>query len=165
MLRTPAAEPVSPSRQVLLPTLLAGAVLVAIACAPPGEEAPTGDPAAQAAAPAPPITDLEWRVVEVRGRPVETEISRGAPTLTLASAEGRASGFAGCNQFTGSFALSGSRLTFGALAMTRMFCDGRMELEEWYSRALGDVTNARISEGALELLAGDSVVVRAHPGG
>jgi len=95
---------------------------------------------------------------------VETDSARRAPTLTLTAAESRASGFAGCNQFTGGYELSGDRFTVGPLVMTRMFCEGRMEVEDAYSSALGEVTGIRVVDGALELLAGERVVVRATRG-
>ncbi len=45
-------------------------------------------------------------------------------TLTLSTATGqrRASGFSGCNRFTGPYALKDGKLTLGPLAGTRMAC-------------------------------------------
>jgi heat shock protein HslJ len=43
------------------------------------------------------------------------------PTIEF-TADGRVSGFAGCNTFSGSYATDGSTLTWGPLATTRMAC-------------------------------------------
>lgn len=50
---------------------------------------------------------------------------QGEPlTLTLSTATGQrhASGFAGCNHYMGSYALKDGKLSFGALGSTRMAC-------------------------------------------
>ena len=43
-------------------------------------------------------------------------------TLTLAFRDGRVSGFAGCNEFQGTYTRDGDRLTIGRLATTRKAC-------------------------------------------
>jgi heat shock protein HslJ len=83
---------------------------------------------------------------------------RSAPTLLLSARDARASGFAGCNQFTGRYELSGDALRLGPLAMTRMACPDSMDLEQRYSSALEATRTYRIKGSQLELLAGDRVV-------
>lgn len=65
-----------------------------------------------------------------------------APTLTLDTTSGqrRASGFAGCNRFSGSYALSGGKLTLGELATTRKACGAHADsLELAYLDALSHI--------------------------
>jgi heat shock protein HslJ len=112
----------------------------------------------------PEFLDVEWVVMEVDGVPVEADSTRPAPTLLVSRTDQRASGHAGCNQFGGSWQGSGESLSFGPLVMTRMFCEGRMDLETRYGAVLGVVTGVRVVDGLLELLAGDRVVVRARRG-
>jgi heat shock protein HslJ len=51
--------------------------------------------------------------------------------------EGRAAGHSGCNRYTGSYAQSGAKLRFGAVASTRMACDEqRMARERRWFRML-----------------------------
>ncbi|HEX2062047.1 MAG TPA: META domain-containing protein, partial [Thermoanaerobaculia bacterium] len=54
------------------------------------------------------------------------EIGGNAPapgaTLTLAFAEGHASGFSGCNQYRAPYTVSGSTLTFGPAISTKRAC-------------------------------------------
>ncbi|WP_206953214.1 META domain-containing protein [Trinickia acidisoli] len=65
-----------------------------------------------------------------------------APTLTLdtASGERRASGFAGCNRFSGPYALRSGALGLGPLATTRKTCGANADrLEQAYLDALAHV--------------------------
>ena len=105
------------------------------------------------------ILNTSWTLVEVDGASVDTAATNRTPTLTL-DADGRASGNAGCNQFGGEYELTGSALRFGALAMTRMACPGRMEVETAYAEALDAAREWRIRDGMLELLADDRVLAR-----
>jgi heat shock protein HslJ len=67
----------------------------------------------------------------------------GAPiTLTLSTASGqrRASGFSGCNRYTGTYMLRDGKLSFGPLAGTRMACAGAGgKLESDYLDALAHI--------------------------
>lgn len=76
--------------------------------------------------------------------------------ITLALKEGRANGFAGCNEYFGAYELQGNGLTFGALASTRKACEGdpgQREME--FLAALERVAGFRIERGQLTLLDGD----------
>jgi heat shock protein HslJ len=104
------------------------AVVAASACAPvPG--------ASQARET---IADRDWQLVQIArgagGAP--TVPSARPPSLRLDSKEGRASGFAGCNRFSGSYQLAGDRLTFGPLLSTKMACERGMDVEAAYLDAL-----------------------------
>jgi hypothetical protein len=87
------------------------------------------------------------------------------PTLRLD--DGTASGFAGCNQFSGDYELDGSRLTFGEeMSVTLAFCDGPGQLvEDTYLAALGRVGGWSIDEGQLQLYdnLGDSTLAFEVP--
>ncbi len=118
-----------------------------------------------AAAPVEPeFLDVEWVVVELDGVEVPADTTRPALTLRLGREEQRASGHGGCNQFGGTWRGTADSLSLGPLAMTKMFCEGRMELEARYGQALGQVNGARVVDGMLELLAGERVIVRARRG-
>lgn len=75
-------------------------------------------------APAPGAAALErttWRLVSLPGHAPDA-LSRLEPGVTARFEDGRVTGFGGCNTFTGSYSLQGTRLTFGALAGTMMAC-------------------------------------------
>ena len=80
--------------------------------------------------------------------PVPFEVE---PTLRLD--DGVASGFGGCNQFSGSYELADGQLRFSdELSVTLAFCeDPAGSLEDAYLAALGDVEGWFIDEGVLEL--------------
>lgn len=103
---------------------------------------------------------IEWRLVSLGGNPVGPGANGQAATLTLGGESGRAGGYAGCNNFTGIYTLSGSSLTFGPLAMTRMACANGEQLERLYSMALEQTTEWTMSSKGLELRKGSTVLAR-----
>ena len=101
------------------------------------------------------VRGIEWSLVELNGTAVAT--AGRAPTLRLADSN-QASGFAGCNQFSGSYSLASESLKFSALAMTRMFCAETADLEQGYVSALQATGSYRVSGTRLELLSDPRIV-------
>lgn len=100
-----------------------------------------------------PPTDTIWRVVAIGGETLPRLAGNRAPTLLLESAEGRASGFTGCNRMTGSFSIEGETIRFGPLASTRMACEEpAAHVEMGYMQSLQLITRWRRRAGGLELL-------------
>lgn len=130
--------------KIVLPVLATLALLALAACS-----AATG--AAEAgSAPAASVTGREWRLAELGGRSAAT--GAGGRPATLRLDGGRASGFAGCNSFSGSYLMAGSNLAMPALASTRMACAEGMELEREYLEALEATFSFRLTTQGLELL-------------
>lgn len=98
------------------------------------------------------IVGSEWRLIELDGRPVAAP---SAPPTLLLSEDTKASGFAGCNRYTGSYDLAQERLTFGRLASTRMYCAESMDVEQRFLAAL-EKTHSYRRDGAELTLVGDS---------
>lgn len=94
-----------------------------------------------------------WTLASIMGEPVDTALR--APTLAFSEAESRANGFAGCNQFFGTYSLSGDSLSFSGIGSTKMFCERSMELEDRYLDLLGKTEHFVVSEkeSTLTLLA------------
>ena len=111
-------------------------------------------------APAEALVGKEWLLVELNGRMAPAAANGKRASLLLAADSNTASGYAGCNQFTGSYTLAGASLTFGPLAMTRMYCENAQALEDDYTKALAATTSQRMVNGRLELLAGTTMVAR-----
>lgn len=82
--------------------------------------------------------------------------------VSIAFGADRASSRSGCNNFTGSYAQSGSRLTFGPLAGTRMMCPpALMTLEGKVLAILGSTRTYRSdASGALVVTAADGRTIR-----
>ncbi len=73
------------------------------------------------------------------------------PTLRLESATTRASGFAGCNRFSGPYTLSGDSLSFGPLISTKMACAQGNDVEVAYLAALAEVRSFTATDSVLTL--------------
>ncbi|HKY16012.1 MAG TPA: META domain-containing protein [Microthrixaceae bacterium] len=102
-------------------------------------------------------TELEgtsWRVTGVNTgtSAVETSALTEALTLELGT-DGTASGNAGCNRFTGTYLADGNKVTFDALATTKMSCEPDvMAVEQQYLAALDNVVAFRRSGTSVDLL-------------
>jgi heat shock protein HslJ len=77
-----------------------------------------------------------------------------APSATFA--DGRVSGFSGCNRFNAPYTLDGDRLKLGAIASTKMACAAPGDaVEPAYLDALAAVAGWRIDDDELVLLDDD----------
>ena len=104
------------------------------------------------------------RVAEdIRGRGVIDDLQSH---ITF-SAEGRAHGLGGCNNFTGGYRLEGATLELGPLAGTRKACPPAiMDQEARFHDALGETRGYRFENGLLFLLdAQGAPVMRLWPRG
>jgi len=85
-----------------------------------------------------------WKAFELDGKLVD------GPTLDYA--EDKVTGHAGCNRFFGPIAIAGDdKVKIGPLGATRMFCDGKMDLERSYLAALQGATTFSLEDGVLTL--------------
>ena len=105
------------------------------------------------------IIGVTWTLVEVNGAAVDAAAMNRPATLLL-NAEGHAGGYAGCNQFGGPYTIDGGDLRFGAIAMTRMACPDRMDVETAYSAVFDATRSWRVSGGMLELVADGRVLAQ-----
>jgi heat shock protein HslJ len=101
------------------------------------------------------LAGTAWRVSAYNnGRQAVTSVRAGT-SLTLAfGSDGRVSGSAGCNNYTGPYALTGERLTIGPVAATRRMCvepPGVMDQEQQFLEALSTIATARFEGGRVEL--------------
>ena len=95
------------------------------------------------------LEDVQWTLVELDGEALKA-LSRGPPTLTLASKDKRMSGFAGCNRMMGGYELDGNALKFSAMATTRIACID-VTPEEPLLRALQATASWKVTTNTLEL--------------
>lgn len=192
-LRAPASSPVSRSRrsssgflsrrkEALSLVSRACAVLVAAGvvagCAMPKHPdagAPPTDPYNPAATQL--LDDTQWELAswtDATGQP--RAVPHAGPdnaqpiTLDLSTASGhrRASGFSGCNRFSGTYALKDGKLSFGPLAGTRMACvsGAGAALERPYLDALTHVAKSGVQMNpsqALQLTLDDGQVLTFTP--
>ena len=106
---------------------------------------------------APQPTDLagtSWTATGINNgkQAVQSLVRESTVTLEF-QADGKAAGSAGCNRYTTSYVVDGSKLTFKPAAATRKMCPRPevMEQEENFLKALGTVATAVREGDALEL--------------
>jgi heat shock protein HslJ len=77
------------------------------------------------------------------------------------TSDGKVSGSAGCNQYSGSYTVSGSKIDFSApLATTKMMCEPAvMEQENAYLQALGEARSFSVSGDQLTLTGADNALL------
>lgn len=115
-----------------------------------------------------------WRLVTLDGEPLDGASAGSgeeAPTLQWRPevwGTGSVTGTGGCNRYNGQGALRGAELFVrGPIASTRMYCEGRMELESRYFLVLDAGGYLRLDEGGgtLRLFRGPREVARFEGGG
>jgi heat shock protein HslJ len=101
----------------------------------------------------------QWTIESIDDRPVIDK----SPAYIEFTPEGRVGGNASCNQFTGSYVLSGPDLSFSKLASTRKMCPPALtEQETRFLAALERVAKVQFQEGLLLLQdTNDATVVKA----
>jgi heat shock protein HslJ len=97
------------------------------------------------------ITDNRWYLIEVGGKTPERESLSKPPFLKVQSGEQLIQGFAGCNNFTGSWLFTDNEFVFSRIAATRMACTVGMELEDDFLQALDNTRRYTIRGDILSL--------------
>jgi len=135
------------------------AVLLLVACtAAPEPDSRIGESAPPLESSSP-VTNVEWRLVRLSGEPAV----EGTPvTLRLVSAEKRAQGNGGCNQYSGPYALAGSSLTFGEIISTKRACvqEALNQQETAFFGVLSRVNRYTVSGSTLRLYRNEHELAR-----
>ncbi len=151
------------------PAFALGAAIALVACSStagqsgsPGASAASSTAGASAAGSAGSGSGLEgplWRLTAYLG-PDGTSVS--VPPAISASAtfaDGRVTGNAGCNDYTGSYTVAGDTLTIGPLAATQKACGpAETVVETAFMTVMGRVATYAVSGGSLELKTADGKV-------
>lgn len=98
------------------------------------------------------ITGREWTLVSLDDGDDPIEVTARPVSLRLDASSGRASGYAGCNRYSGPYTLSGDSLSFGPAAMTKMACSVGMTTEQRFAAVLPIVARYALRDTTLELL-------------
>lgn len=98
------------------------------------------------------LVDKEWKLEYLSQDGIQTNIEDKIPTLRF-SIDGKINGMGGCNNYFGSYNLSGRTIRIGEIGATRMICDEGSELEGTYLSVLGLELRGLFSEGKLILSA------------
>jgi heat shock protein HslJ len=102
------------------------------------------------------LNDTGWGIAAIDGEAIAP-----AETYALQFFDGRLSGQAGCNRFSGTYAEARGTLTPGPIMSTRMACPGpRMTHERKMLRLLGGAVRIAYPDGDTMLLTGSGVIAR-----
>lgn len=109
------------------------------------------------------LSGTRWRVDAIASEGAMTGLPAGIEaTLVFDDATGRASGSAGCNQFSAAVASDAAGLRFGPIGTSKRLCAEPatvMAVESAYVAALARVASARREGARLELRAADGGLV------
>jgi len=97
-----------------------------------------------------PLVGTYWRATELAGKPAPPQDPTRETHLQFH--QGRVSGSDGCNLMTGSYHLSGDRVTFGQMAGTQMACINPGGTEGPFRDALKRASRLTVAGDRLELL-------------
>ncbi|MBT2558898.1 META domain-containing protein [Hymenobacter sp. ISL-91] len=116
------------------------------------------DMSVSTAAPDPAALAGEWRIRTLNGTALLAEAAADA-TLSFDTATNKLAGSTGCNRLMGTYATSGTGITFGPLATTRMACPPNSP-EAGLLAALGSKTlTYQLNSEGLTLLEGTTPVI------
>ena len=99
------------------------------------------------------LTTQRWQLVKLHSSDVKLTTLQGIPFISFIASTHKVAGFAGCNNFFGSYSKKDHSLTVSALGMTRRYCADTSALEVEYENMLAKVTNFKIVKHRLVLLA------------
>lgn len=108
------------------------------------------------------LAGTNWRVIAINnGRGGVASVVTGSTVSLAFTADGRASGTAGCNRFTAGYQAQGARVRITTPASTRMMCPGQelMEQEQAFLKALESVSTMRIEADRLELRSAEGTLL------
>jgi heat shock protein HslJ len=95
----------------------------------------------------PELNGTSWSLVKINDQPV---LENSNPTLVFEADS--VGGNGSCNSFGGDYETKDSKLSFGALFSTMMYCEDTMEQETAYLAALQDAAGYQVKDGNLLIL-------------
>jgi heat shock protein HslJ len=100
-----------------------------------------------------PLTDHEWRLTELMGKPVPAVAEpMNNITLKFTKEDNRVSGFSGCNTYSGSYSRPADlRISFAQMISTMKACPTNMDVEAEYLKAISGADNYTINGNVLSL--------------
>jgi heat shock protein HslJ len=103
---------------------------------------------------------VDWQLIELDAKTAPAGAGGRRVTLRFDADSTRVSGFAGCNQFGGSYTIAGDSLHFGPLVLTRMACTDGMELETHFTTALNATRRYELTSTQFKLFGPSGAVAR-----
>lgn len=98
----------------------------------------------------PSITDKEWIAVEIDNEKINLSEVEQFPRLKLS--DGKISGFSACNRMQGTYTMEKEKISFGPIAITKMFCFETQDIESKYVKAISEVKLWKYEQNKLYFL-------------
>ena len=93
------------------------------------------------------LTGVRWKLTELMGQAIPATEPDTTPYLQFGD-DGRVSGFAGCNQFTGAYQVENLRLTFKPMATTQKACLSD-SVEQQFLSTIQGIDNYSLNDSGL----------------
>ena len=109
------------------------------------------------------LEDKDWVLESLgeKGNP-QAVLEGTRVTARFDSDKNRIQGSAGCNSYFGDYEVDGNEISFSAIGNTEMYCmdpEGVMDQENEYLTILRDSESFEVTDGKLEITAGDQILV------
>jgi heat shock protein HslJ len=109
--------------------------------------------------PAPvPLLNASWVLQSYGDATAPTQVLSGTEITASFAPDGKVSGSAGCNRYSGEFKLDGQRVSISKLASTQMYCPepgGIMTQESDFLGAMEQATSYEVKGSGLRILFND----------
>lgn len=106
------------------------------------------------------FTNTRWVLRVLNDKRVYTPEGGKEAFITFGKDTAKAYGSGGCNNFFGNYVKDGSSLKIGPVARTEMFCEGRMETEDAFLKALESTVSYKISGNDLSLFSSEKLIAK-----
>ncbi|MEO7991900.1 MAG: META domain-containing protein [Chryseolinea sp.] len=106
------------------------------------------------------LENTYWKLSEMNGKPLVTPADAKEVHMILTSIdnEKRVKGFSGCNNIGGNFTLEANKIHFTIIS-TKMFCSDRMDVEDFFTKALSKAETYIIKGEELSLYQGEAKLI------
>jgi heat shock protein HslJ len=113
------------------------------------------------------LTGTDWSATGINtGTDAVSSLVAGTTVTAVFGDDGTISGNAGCNTYNGTYEVSGTDMTIGPLATTKMACEPDVSTQEAnYLAALGQVSTFKIRGDQLELRDADGALQAGYTAG
>ena len=108
-----------------------------------------------------PLAGTNWTLDSIYSGDAVSSVTSGTTITAVFDSEGRVSGSAGCNQYFGSYTVTGSSLSISSLGSTKMNCPGQgiMLQENTFLTLLKKTAGFAISQNRLSLTGADGATL------
>lgn len=112
------------------------------------------------------LENTRWILIEAGGQRIEPTADGEGHYILLKGQDDASNleGFGGCNSIGGSYRIEGATSIKFEPVSTRMFCEGRMEIENSLLRVLTDADTYQVKGKDLLLYKGDQLLGKFHAG-